>query len=77
MIQIEKTDLKSAIRFGLGSQGIWTPELENILIHEITQLAYSQSHIKIAERNICPICKKEFKKGWGEFCSQDCWDTDM
>lgn len=30
-----------------------------------------------AKRKICPVCKKTFVKGWGEFCSQDCWDTDM
>ena len=30
-----------------------------------------------AKRKVCPVCKKTFKKGWGEFCSQDCWDTDM
>lgn len=26
---------------------------------------------------VCPVCKKEFKKRWCEFCSQDYWDTDM
>ena len=30
-----------------------------------------------AKRKVCPVCKKPFVKGWGEFCSQDCWDTDM
>jgi hypothetical protein len=30
-----------------------------------------------AKRKVCPVCKKSFEKGWGEFCSQDCWDTDM
>jgi len=30
-----------------------------------------------AKRKVCPVCKKAFEKGWGEFCSQDCWDTDM
>ena len=30
-----------------------------------------------AKRKVCPVCKKTFEKGWGEFCSQDCWDTDM
>ena len=30
-----------------------------------------------ANRKVCPVCKKSFEKGWGEFCSQDCWDTDM
>lgn len=33
--------------------------------------------VSSAKRKVCPVCNKEFKKGWGEFCSQDCWDTDM
>ncbi len=33
--------------------------------------------VSVAKRNVCPVCKKTFEKGWGEFCSQDCWDTDM
>jgi hypothetical protein len=33
--------------------------------------------VSSAKRKVCPVCKKKFKKGWGEFCSQDCWDTDM
>ena len=31
----------------------------------------------IGAKRKCPVCKKTFEKGWGEFCSQDCWDTDM
>ena len=30
-----------------------------------------------AKQKVCHVCKKTFEKGWGEFCSQDCWDTDM
>lgn len=33
--------------------------------------------VSCAKRKVCPVCKKTFEKGWGEFCSQDCWDTDM
>lgn len=30
-----------------------------------------------AKQKVCPVCKKTFEKGWGKFCSQDCWDIDM
>jgi hypothetical protein len=33
--------------------------------------------VVFSEAEVCPVCKKSFEKGWGEFCSQDCWDTDM
>lgn len=54
MIQIEKEDLITAIRFGLGSQGIWTPELEGVLFKEITQLA-KDKHDVVSKS--CETCR--------------------
>lgn len=45
MIQINKTDLKTAIQWALGSRGIWTPEIEGELIIEITNLSLSQHDV--------------------------------
>jgi len=42
MIQIEEIDLKKAIQWGLGSQGIWTPELEDVILKEIKDQALRQ-----------------------------------
>ena len=39
--------------------------------------ALHKNNVTVAKRKVCPVCKKSFEKGWGEFCSQDCWDTDM
>ena len=44
-------------------------------VEELEQLTIPA--VSDAKRKVCPVCKKSFEKGWGEFCSQDCWDTDM
>jgi hypothetical protein len=36
------------LRLGLGSQGIWTPELEEIILEEIKKKYYEKIRIKIA-----------------------------
>jgi len=37
IIEISKANLKLALGLALGSQGIWTPELEELIIKEIKQ----------------------------------------
>lgn len=39
MYKFDEQSLKKGIRIGLGSQGIWTPELENVMFDEITNEA--------------------------------------
>ena len=46
------------LRFGLGSQGIWTPELEEILLKEIM--------MQINKNKIDKIIEQMIKKGYGE-----------
>lgn len=47
------------LRFGLGSQGIWTPELEEILLKEIM--------IQIMENKMLDkVIEQMIKKGYGE-----------
>jgi hypothetical protein len=48
-----------------------------ITVNEGTQQVLDLFAVSGAKRKVCPVCKKSFEKGWGEFCSQDCWDTDM
>ena len=57
-----------------------TGELRNLLCDTnivLQQQALNIAAVSGAKRKVCPVCKKTFEKGWGEFCSQDCWDTDM
>lgn len=49
----------SGIRFGLGSQGIWTPELEQILLDEI--MAQINQNYLLDE-----VIEKMIKKGYGK-----------
>lgn len=39
MYKFDEQALRKGLRFGLGSQGIWTPELEDIMFNEITNEA--------------------------------------
>lgn len=49
----------NGLRFGLGSQGIWTPDLEEILLKEIMiQINKNEMLDKVIEQMI--------KKGYGE-----------
>ena len=49
----------NGLRFGLGSQGIWTPELEEIILKEIMmQINKNEMLDEIIEQMI--------KKGYGE-----------
>lgn len=45
MIKITETRLREGIQFGLGSNGIWTPELENEVVEEIRKQALSQHDV--------------------------------
>ena len=58
MIQIKKSKLKEAIDIGLGSQGIWTPEIATILFDEIQKQALSIGSI------INPVCSRCNDTGW-------------
>ena len=39
MYKFDEQALRRGINMGLGSQGIWTPELENVMFDEITNEA--------------------------------------
>lgn len=39
MYKFDEQALRKGINWGLGSQGIWTPELEDIMFNEITNAA--------------------------------------
>jgi hypothetical protein len=39
MYKFDEKALRRGISMGLGSQGIWTPELENVMFDEITNKA--------------------------------------
>ena len=39
MYKFDEQALRKGIQFGLGSQGIWTPELEDVMFNEITNEA--------------------------------------
>lgn len=54
-----KEKIISSIRFGLGSQGIWTPELEQILLDEI-MMQINQNYL------LDEIIEQMIKKGYGE-----------
>ncbi len=53
MIQIKKSKLKEAIDMGLGSQGIWTPEIATVVFDEIQKQALSIGDIS---KSVCPLC---------------------
>ncbi len=52
MILSMETKIRKGIQFGLGSQGIWTPELENLLWEEISKSLNTAT----PEYKICPKC---------------------
>ena len=54
-----KEKIISGIRFGLGSQGIWTHELEQILLDEI--MAQINKNYLLDE-----VIEKMIKKGYGK-----------
>jgi hypothetical protein len=41
-MEFDEKSLRKGIQFGLGSQGIWTPELEDVMFEEIKNQALSQ-----------------------------------
>lgn len=57
--KVMKEKIISGIRFGLGSQGIWTPELEQILLDEI--MAQINQNYLLDE-----VIEKMIKKGYGK-----------
>jgi hypothetical protein len=51
---MNKKIITDGLRFGLGSQGIWTPELEKIILEEIKK------------KELDEIIQQMIKKGYGE-----------
>ena len=49
MYKFNEESLRKGIQFGLGSQGIWTPELEDIMFNKITNEA-----LRIYD--VCELC---------------------
>ena len=47
--------LRKGIQFGLGSKGIWTPELEDEMFEEIKSQALSQDVV-----SICACCSNKY-----------------
>lgn len=47
-----ETQIREGLQFGLGSQGIWTPELEDLLWDEISKSLNTAA----PEYEICPKC---------------------
>jgi hypothetical protein len=57
MYKFDEQALKKGISMGLGSQGIWTPELENVMFHEITNEALRQPPVVGRSEELpCPHC---------------------
>ena len=73
MYKFDEQALRKGINMGLGSQGIWTPELEDVMFYEITNEAlrihnvsksfYCQSEIEMEDKcdEQCEHCKEYYK----------------
>jgi len=57
MYKFDEQALRKGINWGLGSQGIWTPELEDIMFKEITNAAL-RIHDVVGRSEQLVICKK-------------------
>ena len=44
-MEFDEKSLRKGIQFGLGSQGIWTPELEDVMFEEIKNQALRQHDV--------------------------------
>jgi uncharacterized CHY-type Zn-finger protein len=53
-MEFDEKSLRKGIQFGLGSQGIWTPELEDVMFEEIKNQALSQHDVI---KSVCDNCK--------------------
>lgn len=62
--------LRKGIQFGLGSQGIWTPELENKMFEEIKNQALNQDAVSDA---VCSSCECKMDREDESFCRY-CWN---
>ena len=62
MIKIEIDKLKEGINMGLGSQGIWTPELSEIMLIEIQNKALNIDDVSVSDSEI----EKESQQRYGE-----------
>jgi hypothetical protein len=60
MYKFDEQALRKGISMGLGSQGIWTPELENVMFDEITNEALHKTDVVgRSEQLPCPICSSD------------------
>ena len=70
MYKFDEQALRKGINMGLGSQGIWTPELEGVMFNEITN---ESLRIHDVSGQVCGCCKKQLTAGafpkW--FCLRD------
>ena len=58
MYKFDEQALRKGINMGLGSQGIWTPELEDVMFNEITNEALRiHDVVGRGEQLTCPRCK--------------------
>lgn len=62
--------LRKGIQFGLGSQGIWTHELEDKIFEEISNQALHQDAVSGA---VCSSCECIIEKSQEFFCRY-CWN---
>lgn len=58
MYKFDEQALRKGINMGLGSQGIWTPELEDIMFNEITDEALRIHNVVGRSEQLKCQCKK-------------------
>lgn len=65
--------LRKGIQFGLGSKGIWTPELEDEMVEEIKSQALSQVAVSgwVATKDFMPENNK-YVLAYTPFCKYKC-----
>jgi hypothetical protein len=67
MYKFDEQALRRGINMGLGSQGIWTPELENVMFDEITNEALRiHDVVGRSEQYFC--CKDQINQRCSEQC---------
>ena len=66
MIKIEIDKLKEGINMGLGSQGIWTPELAEIMLIEIQNKALNVQNVSnsISDEGLIELYRIAYNDGF-------------